>query len=395
MSNDKIVRSGIYLLLLAVTVGASFLSQLSSVSETSLGTVLRYAWVVFLGVILLFNVPGKFDKGIRFVYAYSFCFLLICLLFDAVSLKTYWGADARNVIISLVVFVSSYCYWRSYGSERTLDVIAGVALVCGIILSIDAYQLAFIDYDPTEEQAYVFASKNSMALILTCIALVSFLRFQSRNPVKMVLLLGAVFYMLYIVFLMKSRAVLVGLVFLFIFFILQSRNKSVKWGAFLVVIVFSSLLLFNEDFYNVVINGIVLNAHDINDFTAIASNRDVLMKDAVEMIPQYFLWGYGEFYLDCMPIAFLIQYGIFGASIIFFYLFRVGRNVMSFDRGKQLHQITFLLFWSMIINALFEAQAPFGPGMKCFIFWMFLGFSMAENRKESFERRSMTYAYPR
>ncbi len=395
MSNERKVIRGLFLILILATVCASFLSQMSMITETALGAVLRYAWVAFLGVLLVFHPRGLFDKGIRFFYVYSALFLLLCLLYDAVSVKTYWGADARNVIIALLVFVSSYCYWRSYGSRKALDVICAASLVCGLILSIDAYQLAFIDYDPTLEQAYVYASKNSMALILLCIALVSFLRFQSKNPLKMIPLLAAVFYMIYIIFLMKSRAVLVSLAFLILYFILQSRSKPVKWFSVLLTIVFTCLLLFNEEFYNVVVNGIVLNAHDINDITAVTSERDILLKEAIGMIPDAFFWGYGEFYLDCMPLAMLIQYGIIGVSIILLYLFQIGREVVSFDRSKQLHLITFLLFGTLMINALFEAQAPFGPGMKCFIFWMFLGFSMAESRKESLERKYLTYAYPR
>ena len=31
----------------------------------------------------------------------------------------------------------------------------------------------------------------------------------------------------------------------------------------------------------------------------------------------------------------------------------------------------------MMLNSLFEAKPPFGPGIKCFLLWLMLGFSLA------------------
>lgn len=44
--------------------------------------------------------------------------------------------------------------------------------------------------------------------------------------------------------------------------------------------------------------------------------------------------------------------------------------------------IVYLLFMVYMINSLFEAYTPFGPGMKCFELWAFFGIALAEQKRK-------------
>lgn len=79
-----------------------------------------------------------------------------------------------------------------------------------------------------------------------------------------------------------------------------------------------------------------------------------------------------------MPIIMLFQYGIVGGLMIFSFLIYIGYYVtLRIDRNSY-NLIAFLLFWSFMLNSLFEAQPPFGPGVKCFLLWVFIGFALAK-----------------
>lgn len=77
----------------------------------------------------------------------------------------------------------------------------------------------------------------------------------------------------------------------------------------------------------------------------------------------------------------LMQYGLIGATIVFAYIGRVYLDIRHLDRRNAIYLYTYLIFISLILNSIFEAQSPFGPGAKCFIFWIMLGFTIAERKK--------------
>ena len=84
-----------------------------------------------------------------------------------------------------------------------------------------------------------------------------------------------------------------------------------------------------------------------------------------------------------MPIAMVLQFGIFGAMIVLIFLAILTRKIVRFNRANQLHLVSYLLFIAMMLNSLFEAWPPFGPGVKCFMMWMMLGYSLAIGDKSN------------
>jgi hypothetical protein len=145
-------------------------------------------------------------------------------------------------------------------------------------------------------------------------------------------------------------------------------------GASLFAVIY---ILLSPTAYNIIVNGIIFGSRDIHDLDDLSSGRVGLVSEAMNSITEHPWIGIGNYYLDCMPIAMVLQFGIVGATMVFIYIGRIWYEIHKLDKGIDLHLCTYLIFIPMILNSLFEAQPPFGPGMKCFLLWMMLGFSMA------------------
>ena len=98
----------------------------------------------------------------------------------------------------------------------------------------------------------------------------------------------------------------------------------------------------------------------------------------MDIFSNHMILGIGEFYVDNMPLVMLVQYGILGACLVFYYIFVIVKKTISFNSTK-INSCTCALLGVYLINSLFEAQPPFGPGAKCFLLWVFIGFSYAEH----------------
>lgn len=138
-------------------------------------------------------------------------------------------------------------------------------------------------------------------------------------------------------------------------------------------------ILINNNVYNNVVNGILLGARNANNLNDLSSGRLVRLLNNLPLLQNNLLLGIGIKYIDCFPFAMILQYGIVGASIIFGFIIKLSNYILlKIDTNNKIHLATFLLFVTYMINSLFEAQTPFGPGAKCFLLWMMLGFSLAE-----------------
>ena len=77
----------------------------------------------------------------------------------------------------------------------------------------------------------------------------------------------------------------------------------------------------------------------------------------------------------------MLQFGFIGFVIVITYIGILFRKIVKLDLQNNIHLATFLIFVAMVLNSLFEAWPPFGPGVKCFMLWMMLGFSLALESK--------------
>ena len=87
----------------------------------------------------------------------------------------------------------------------------------------------------------------------------------------------------------------------------------------------------------------------------------------------YFI-GQGNVWVESFPLNTLLNYGILG-SIPVFVIWLIPLNFLKRKnyRDKKLYNSLSLIYVVYMINSIFEALAPFGPGVKCYMLWLICG----------------------
>ena len=175
----------------------------------------------------------------------------------------------------------------------------------------------------------------------------------------------------------KSRATILGIGFVLSYFMFFHGSLKIRFIYSVIFVTIVVFILLNNTLYDIVINGILLGGRNIENLNDVSSGRVVLISNCLKGISENFWFGNGVRYMDCMPIIMLYQYGFWGAMFVFSFLFFIGYYVSRCTDRSPANLIAFLLFWCFMINSLFEAQPPFGPGIKCFLLWVFIGLALA------------------
>lgn len=273
-----------------------------------------------------------------------------------------------------------------YLEQSDLKKISGAFIVSALIVALYLYFNIFRGVDWASTDGYLYGAKNSAGQIfLTAIVLLLFL-FLKTNKVITVSLCS-IFCALIIM--MKSRATLLTLVLVVIYIILFVVEKPLyKLGGVCILATIAIIILTNESLYELYINQIMFNNKDINDFSAITSNRDIHYEFFQRYFGQYWLWGTGGTYLESMPLAVLMSYGILGGGAVLLYsLLPLYVGVMNVNKKEDYRvfcHIIISLGLVMWINGIFEEQSPFGPGVKCYFLWLvtgiFLGYRIRKKK---------------
>ena len=93
------------------------------------------------------------------------------------------------------------------------------------------------------------------------------------------------------------------------------------------------------------------------------------------------MFGIGGGYVDSFPFEILINYGIIGFITMAIFIVKLSRMVLRFNKNNRICLTANILWVVFLLNSLFEAYPPFGPGIKCSLLWMTIGFSIAEIEK--------------
>ncbi|WP_353654403.1 O-antigen ligase family protein [Muribaculum intestinale] len=185
--------------------------------------------------------------------------------------------------------------------------------------------------------------------------------------------------MVIVIFMLKSRATLCGFFFVVLFYIIKYNNFRIRATIGCLTILIVTYILCDSAAYEVVVEQIIFGNRDASDVNDLSSGRVYLMKQLLPGIYESPWFGSGNKYMDCFPIIMIAQYGIIGASIVFIFLLYVASLIsIKFKPRLNYNLATYLLFWAAMINSLFEANPPFGPGIKCFIIWMLFGISLSK-----------------
>lgn len=377
-SNCQINRVDTGTVLYFLAIFCSLLSNFPPIMDLGLSLPLQLVWVMPFFYLFIFRNTGiLWSKELIPFYSFLLFFSLYCLICESVTGKEYLGTDLKNMSISSLITIVSFSYWRKYASETNLERFAYLLLLLGAIFAAYTY-FEYLRDTNILSRVYAVKSKNSIGQIIFCCALIPPFLIKNNNMKLRCFVLGVVLLLLVIVFMTKSRATILGVFFIVYYFVFCYSSFKIKLLSMGTLFALATFILLNDDIYNVVINGILLSGREASNLNEISSGRLMLISDCLKGINENFWFGNGNKYMDCMPIIMLFQYGIVGGLMIFSFLIYIGYYVtLRIDRNSY-NLIAFLLFWSFMLNSLFEAQPPFGPGVKCFLLWVFIGFALAK-----------------
>ena len=115
---------------------------------------------------------------------------------------------------------------------------------------------------------------------------------------------------------------------------------------------------------------------------SLSSGRDVHWKRFAQEFGDYMFVGTGGTYLESMPLAVLFSYGIIGGIPVLLFAIEPFWYAANHLIKKERNIYTILVFsisLVMFINGIFEEQAPFGPGVKCYLTWLLFGMLIGRN----------------
>lgn len=380
-----------------LSIDLAILSQFSSLAglgEISRAlTMMKVVWVLPL-LFFFLTEPNKFlrDKRINVFYGFILIFLAYCLTCQTFTGNQYvaYGTDAINVIISTIILSVSFLYWSGVKDKRKeLQTFCINLFIITTLFALDA----LINYRATEisitDREYAFEFKNSMAFIMLLALIGIFLNIKLSSPLSKLIVYAGLLLILVVVIIQKSRATLIGLVVCILYYIIKGQSRKLKWALICLSVFGVILVLVSPRMYDLVVNNIIFANRYIagSEFNLdeISSGRFSIIGYRMSFLRGHEIIGIGNMYLDCFPLAMLLQYGIVGLAGMAVFVISIYRNIIrKFNQSDPLQLTGFLLFLIAMTNSLFEAYPPFGPGVKCMLIWVFVGMSMAQPRDGSY-----------
>ncbi len=366
----------------------SNLSQLPFFLNNSfIKMIVMLSWIIMLYIIFIkYNKIinfKKLSKIIFIIWLFNFFILLMQFITNKNYIKSNFIYPINLSIFVLIVSYFSGQFMTKISVERIANSFVYSSLLVGIYIYIDTFR----GRDWSDSMGYLYASKNSISTIFIIAVICILLYWKNKNiAVKYSVLI----FFIVLVFMMKSRTSILGLLFSYIYFftfVIKNKKKKVIY-----LIIFISIILFvfcNENLNNLIINKIIFNNRMGSDLNSLSSGRIDHFNIFIEIFKFNPLVGNGGMYLESFPLAILISYGIIGSIFVFIlsvvpiiigFIYRNSYNYIKVRR------LMILLNIILIINGLFEELSPFGPGVKCYLLWaitgIYLGLIVKEERKK-------------
>ena len=328
-----------------------------------------WAMIMVIASVISVIKKEKISKKELNIFIWVLIFDLFILICEGLTHKQYIASSLVYPIhicafIYLIgLLISKKC------SEKDIRSIFNSYIISSCIVGIYIFINFFIGTN-WREGAYVYSSKNSISQIL--LSAIIFIALYWDNKKLKLVVMTAIFIL---ICMLKSRATIFGAIIAFIFYLFFiEENKKTKKICMCVAVISIAIILTNEYIYDVIINNILLNNKSGSDLNDISSGRlDHLSFFLTNFKEDYFI-GQGNVWVESFPLNTLLNYGILG-SIPVFVIWLIPLNFLKRKnyRDKKLYNSLSLIYVVYMINSIFEALAPFGPGVKCYMLWLICG----------------------
>ena len=346
-----------------------------------IGITYTIIWIALFAMTFLKNA----DIDLIFnICRFALIFDIFCFMMYLINGGGYVTSDLfRPVNLSAFVMIVG-TFTGKYIDDDAINRLSKFFIASVIVFAIYVYINYFRGVDWAGSGVYVYTAKNSAGQILLnaiIILLIYYVRDHKVISWGLILFLGA------LIFMMKSRAVIMSSMVVVVYYLFfYVKNTVVKLLGVAACAAVFWITLTDEHTYNLLINQILLNNRNADDITAVSSYRDKHLELFLEQFPDNMIIGTGGTYLESMPLAVLLSYGLIGGiPLLLFSLYPIYLGVKRIRQDKaqkELCHFIILLGLTMTANGIFEEQAPFGPGVKCFFLWLMTGFLIGRIREE-------------
>ena len=357
----------------SATIAVSVLSQMSEF-ESIFRPMMYVMWVFMLCYLVIVNgfVLRLTGFTLFFVVAYliyfCYCSVLTFLGFD--HIRSHYLKLMLIPILCCVVTDLSVDY---YGRDDIFHSLIVSYEISSLILALYINVNYFVSYDRwVSNSGYLFAQKNSASQILGVAALLNFFICRNSSKIskvtKFVLFVLSIYFIL-IIALSKCRAILLALCCVAVVnFFINVKHKIFYLSVCTIIVV---VCVQNSTVSNFIVNSLNLNSYD-GDINSFSSNRIDLWKKAIEVFSENVMFGVGNYYVDNSYLSILTESGFIGFLIIETIWFcRIVINFNQLTRDRIYGGLSVCLTFFYIVESLFEAFPPFGPGVSSMFFWLY------------------------
>jgi hypothetical protein len=364
-----------------ISIFTTLISQVPQILSSGISSYLQFFWLLPLVLVLLdggFRLNNFLLLNISIVLILS----LVLVVFHVFGIRPYLDSPhLMNLYKSFLILIISFNAAHYLNHERLPWNLGLVSLIGGLILSISVYYFSFSNGFSVTTVTYAYAAKNSVSqIILTSIILVFILLNFDKYRVLSYFKYFFIVFGIYLLFILKSRATILGLVLAVFYILIKSDSRGLKLGLFTIVSLIGVWLYLNQEISYLIYNSILLGGRDGSNLNEASSGRLNFYFDFMSLFSKEYLLGYGFKFTESFPLSVLLDYGIIWSILVFFivlspfyynYKFRLlikNKLVVSFS----------ILIGVYFLNSIFEQQAPIGPGSKNFFLWTLQGVLLQE-----------------
>lgn len=362
---------------LMLVIFLSNVTQLPFLIENTIG---RYISIIIWSlafVLAAFQRKYILSKTIIYILLLSSIYLYNLMLGELVHARNYLsGLLVYPVFLSLFIMITGYLY-SSKISEKDYYQIAKSYVISTLIVSFNIYNIFFSEGFDWENRSYAYGSKNSISqIILTAIIILVFY-YKPQKGLQSTLKYIVSILLTVQLLMLKSRASILGLPIILFIYLIIGKNKTRKKTIILSVLLFIVILAFNENFYNLIINNILLGSRDINNLNDLSSGRTAMLTSFPKLFLENPLIGHGKYYIESFPLNALLENGIIGGlPILIISMYPLFWSLRKSNKNSNSSIILIMLSSVYLFNGLFESLAPFGPGIKNYMLWFLFGLSV-------------------
>lgn len=351
------------------------------------GRLFSIAIWIFLAITLFYRgvcvASNSFFLAHLFLY---FIFTLNTAISGAINDVSAFNNDFfRVTTLSIIILIIAIRYGLNFKNEDLKRICIWYYITTSIMaIPLFVFYLRDIDLS-SSYYSYVFG-KNEIAVMLLCSLIIGLVLYEPNNKLKKIFKIISVLFLLVDILYIRCRSSLLGVVFLFGTLSVYSNKMTQKLRIVVILglLAITMYFLVNQDSFELFLNQIVYAGRDSSNVSNLSSGRDLQIKWGLETFWNSPIFGYGVSpSLDCFYVAAIVNYGLLAWPLILMALSPVIWSCLNLKNGKKVDICFFIVAVSIFFISMFEEQAPFGPGSRCYILWLMWGILLQINSRAS------------